>query len=332
MAILDSAGWTKFLKKWPEAHLLQTSAWGKLKADFGWQPLRVANDDAGAQVLFRQLPLGFTLAYIPRGPVGQNWTQLWPEIHMICKAHRAVFLRVEPDAEEPEVGGLQQQMTDFIQVEDSIQPRQTIIIDLAGSSDDWLGRMKQKTRYNTRLAEKKGIQVNRSQDFSTFERLMQTTGQRDGFGVHTKAYYQKAYELFSKENEVALLQAEYEGKPLAMLMVFFHGKRAYYLYGASGDEERQRMPAYLLQYEAMRWAAERGCTEYDLWGIPDGSEEYLEKHFEERSDGLWGVYRFKRGYGGRIVRNVSAFDYVYNPILYRVLRWQMQRSRGVAAG
>ena len=85
---------------------------------------------------------------------------------------------------------------------------------------------------------------------------MQTTGQRDGFGVHTKEYYQKAYEFFAKENKVALLQAEFEGKPLAMLMVFYHGKRAYYLYGASGDEERQRMPAYLLQFEAMRWAAE----------------------------------------------------------------------------
>ena len=74
MAILDSAGWTKFLEKWPEAHFLQTSAWGELKSEFGWKPLRVANDEAGAQILFRQLPLGFTLAYIPKGPVGQNWT------------------------------------------------------------------------------------------------------------------------------------------------------------------------------------------------------------------------------------------------------------------
>ncbi|MEI8131205.1 MAG: peptidoglycan bridge formation glycyltransferase FemA/FemB family protein [Leptolinea sp.] len=332
MAILDCAGWAKFLEKWPETHLLQTSAWGELKSDFGWQALRVANHEAGAQVLFRRLPLGFTLAYIPKGPVGDNWKNLWPEIHTVCKEHNAVFLRVEPDGEELEADEVLQHMKGFIAVEEPIQPRQTIIVNLTESPEEWLGRMKQKTRYNTRLAEKKGVQVKQTQDFSTFEKLMETTGQRDGFGVHTKVYYQKAYEVFSKENKVALLQAEYEGKPLAALMVFYHGKRAYYLYGASGDEERQRMPTYLLQYEAMRWAAERNCTEYDLWGIPDAPEEYLENHFEERSDGLWGVYRFKRGYGGRIVRNICGFDYVYNSILYRILRWRMQKTRETDAG
>ena len=94
--------------------------------------------------------------------------------------------------------------------------------------------------------------------------------------------------------------AEYEGRPLAGLMVFARGSRSWYFYGASNDEERNRMPTYLLQWEAMRWAKARGCSEYDLWGIPDADEEALEAGFASRSDGLWGVYRFKRGFGGTI--------------------------------
>ncbi len=253
-------------------------------------------------------------------------------MHAICRQQKAIFLRVEPDQEDPLDENLTGQLTGFIPVADTIQPRQTILIDITGDPESWLARMKQKTRYNTRLAEKKEVRVVESQDFDAFDHLMKATGQRDGFGVHTLAYYKAAYASFAEKNQVALLQAEFDGKPLAMLMVFCQGKRAYYLYGASGDEERQRMPAYLLQFEAMKWAASKGCTEYDLWGIPDASEEDLEAHFEERSESLWGVYRFKRGLGGRLSRSCPGYDYVYQPLLYKILRWQMVRNRGVAGG
>jgi len=223
-------------------------------------------------------------------------------------------------------------MENFIPVGDTIQPRQTILVDISGDPETWLARMKQKTRYNTRLAEKKDVRVVESQNFEAFDCLMKATGQRDGFGVHTLDYYKSAYASFAKKGQVALLQAEFDDRPLAMLMVFYQSRRAYYLYGASGDEERQRMPAYLLQFEGMKWAASKGCTEYDLWGIPDATEEELEAHFEERSENLWGVYRFKRGMGGRISRSCSGYDYVYQPLLYRVLRWQMTRTRGLTAG
>jgi Uncharacterized protein involved in methicillin resistance len=88
--------------------------------------------------------------------------------------------------------------------------------------------------------------------------------------------------------------------------VFARGRRAWYVYGASNDQERNRMPTYLLQWEAMRWARARGAEEYDLWGVPDADEETLEAHFTERSDGLWGVYRFKRGFGGQVKRAAQA--------------------------
>ncbi len=109
--------------------------------------------------------------------------------------------------------------------------------------------------------------------------MMTVTGARDGFGVHSLEYYRKSYELFHPAGMADLLVAEFESRPLAALMVFALGKRAYYLYGASTDEERNRMPTYLLQWRAMQWAKARGCVEYDLWGVPDADEQTLEAQF-----------------------------------------------------
>jgi lipid II:glycine glycyltransferase (peptidoglycan interpeptide bridge formation enzyme) len=120
-----------------------------------------------------------------------------------------------------------------------------------------------------------------------------------------------------------LLVAEYDGKPLAALMVFARGRHAWYIYGASNNEERNLMPTYLLQWEAMRWARSKGAEEYDLWGVPDKDEETLEANFTERNDGLWGVYRFKRGFGGELKRAAQALDRVYNPFLYKLYLWRM---------
>jgi peptidoglycan pentaglycine glycine transferase (the first glycine) len=191
-----------------------------------------------------------------------------------------------------------------------------------------LARMKQKTRYNIKLALKKGVVVHPSDSLDTFYRLMQTTAGREQFGVHTLAYYRQAYELFFLRGECELLVAEYQNQPLAALIVFAHGPRAYYFYGASASDHRDRMPTYLLQWEAMRWARSRGCSEYDLWGVPDKDEEILEKEFTARQDGLWGVYRFKRGFGGELRRSIGPWDRVYHPPLYRLYQWWMCRLSG----
>ena len=198
----------------------------------------------------------------------------------------------------------------------NIQPPRTIIVDISGSEDDILARIKQKTRYNIRLAEKKGVVVRGWDDLKSFHKMMLVTGGRDRFGVHSFEYYTQAYALMHPKQMCEILLAEYEGKQLAALFVARHGNRAYYLYGASTDEERNRMPTYLLQWEAMKWAKAHGCGAYDLWGVPDEDEATLEANFEKRNDGLWGVYRFKRGFGGEIKRAVQAMDKVYNPLLY----------------
>jgi lipid II:glycine glycyltransferase (peptidoglycan interpeptide bridge formation enzyme) len=157
---------------------------------------------------------------------------------------------------------------------------------------------------------------------------MEITGGRDAFGVHSYAYYQRAYDLFHPRGKCELFVAEFEGKPLAAMMVFAHGKRAWYFYGASANEHRERMPTYLVQWEAMRWARAQGCLDYDLWGVPDADEKTLEDNFTSRNDGLWGVYRFKRGFGGRLCRSLDPWDRVYKPGLYTLYRWWARARRG----
>ena len=311
MPIVSLTDWNRFLSQHPNAHLLQTGEWGELKSAFGWKPVRIVNGDFGAQILIRKLLLGFTIAYIPKTNLDQS---LLPEIVAVCKSHHAVFLKLEPDfwvGEQPETWNLE-----FEASPHNIQPPRTIIVDIRGSEGEILAKMKQKTRYNIRLAEKKGVTVRAWDDIRAFHKMMLVTGGRDGFGVHSFEYYNRAYELLHPKGMCEILLAEYRGKPLAALFVARNGDRAYYLYGASTDEERNRMPTYLLQWEAMKWAKERGCEEYDLWGVPDENEETLETNFETKRDGLWGVYRFKRGFGGELKRAAQAMDRVYNPVLY----------------
>jgi len=328
MPELTTAQWEAFLSSFPSAHLLQTASWGELKAAFGWSVRRLATHTAldrstvssacGAQVLFRRLPFGLSIAYIPRGPVGAAWEALLPELDQLCRSQRAIFLKLEPDVWEDEQKRAPQ---GFRLSPHSIQPPRTLLVDLRGDEVDILNRMKQKTRYNIRLALRKGVVVHPFSDIPLFCKLIQITGERDRFGVHSQAYYQKAYDLFGMREECEMLLAEYEGEPLAALMVFAHGERAWYLYGASADFHRDRMPTYLLQWEAMRWARQRGCTVYDLWGVPDQDEQFLEANFNLRSDGLWGVYRFKRGYGGKLFRTAGPWDRIYSPLLYRIYTW-----------
>jgi len=310
MPIVSLTDWNQFLSSHPNAHLLQTGAWGELKSAFGWKPVRVVSGEAGAQILFRKLPLGFTIGYIPKANVDQS---LLPEIDTVCKSHRAVFLKLEPDSWDSD---FILHPSSFILSKHNIQPPRTIIIDVRGTEEETLAKMKQKTRYNIRLAEKKGVTVRVWDDVKSFHKMMLVTGGRDGFGIHSLEYYKRAYELLQPKGLGEILVAEYEGKPLAALFVARNGNRAYYLYGASTDEERNRMPTYLLQWEAMKWAKVHGCEEYDLWGVPDEEEATLEANFESRRDGLWGVYRFKRGFGGELKRAAQAMDRVYNPLLY----------------
>ena len=331
--------WDAFVAQHPDGHILQTAAWGNLKSDYGWQAQPLQSGPAGALLLFRRLPLGLTLAYAPRGPLA-DWrdvdslTRLRTELDSACRARRAICLKVEPDLPDGDDCAQTLARLGFRPSPHSVQPRRTLLVSLAGSETDVLARMKQKTRYNIGLASKKGVSVrpaSSAADLEAFAALMAVTGARDSFAVHEPGYYRRAYELFNPAGRCELLLAEHEGQPLAGVMVFALGARAWYFYGASSDRERSRMAPYLAQWQAMRWARERGAESYDLWGVPDEDEAALEAGFEQRHDGLWGVYRFKRGFGGRLARTAGAWDRVYNAPLYRAYLWYVRR-RGLGLG
>jgi lipid II:glycine glycyltransferase (peptidoglycan interpeptide bridge formation enzyme) len=209
-----------------------------------------------------------------------------------------------------------------------VQPRSTVLVDLTPEPDDILAGMKSKWRYNIRLAKRKGVTIRQGTraDLSAVYELMQKTAQRDEFSIHSPHYYRAAYDLFAGQSSATLdqpaatwLLAEHQGDLLSAIVIFALGHRAWYFWGASSNLRRNLMPNHLLQWEAICWARERGCRVYDLWGIPDavGRDPSVDDDPTAwGSDGLWGVFRFKRGFGGRIERSAGAWDMVISRLGY----------------
>ena len=338
----EDAEWDAFVANHPNGSILQTTNWARLKNRFGWTSHRVwlRKDGqlvAGAQILYRAAAVGLVkMAYISHGPL-VNWddeeqvTVLLNQIDQSVYERGASILKMEPLLWQSEAMTAKWeaicQQHDLLPNTDTIQPPNTVLVDLRPSPDEILAAMKQKTRYNIRLAAKKEVTVRQGslKDIAIFNKLMRETGERDAFGIHTPMYYHAAFEIFEPKNQVALFLAEYDGRPLAGVMVFVLGNTAAYLYGASSNEERQRMPTYAVQWAAMEWAKAQGCHWYDLWGVPDAPEDELEANFTDRHDGLWGVYRFKRGFGGQIQRTIGATDRIYNKLVYKLYQWRRSR-------
>ncbi len=343
--------WDAFVAGHPAGHILQTCRWARLKSAFGWgallAPVRAGPDAeapllGGSSLLLRRLPWGRLLAYVPRGPV-VDWTQaecadtIFASLRETCRRRRIGILKIEPELPDtPEVAA-QLTAAGFRRSPQRVQPLSTIHVDLSGDEDAILGRMKQKWRYNIRLAERKGVVVRHAAlaDLPTIQTLMAETAARDRFGVHNLAYHIAAAELFGPPGLLTWLVAEHEGRMLAAIAVFALGARAWYMWGASSDADRNLMPNHALQWAAMRWARARGCTTYDLWGIPDEVGANPTAYAEPQSwgeGGLWGVYRFKQGFGGRIIRYTGAWDLPLSPADYALYRLALRLRPRAEAG
>ena len=326
-------GWDAFVLRHPFSHPLQLRAWGEFKALFGWQSERLGlfidgQVVAGAQILYRNLPVpGLKFAYIPKGPLvdwrdAEQTAALFTAIHRLARRRGALMLRIEPELLDAPSHHQQLSALGFSPAPHAIQPQTTVWVDLTPDDDEILARMKQKWRYNIRLAGRKGVVVRRgdAEDVDRFIQLMQITGQRKDFGVHDSAYYRAFWRLFAPAGHAELFVADYEGEMLAGIMVAQLADKAYYFYGASGNKGRNLMPSHLLQWEAMRWAKARGCTAYDLWGVPDEVGLNPDVEIPDPPEGMWGVWRFKRGFGGKIVRYIGAWDKGYYPLVLPLVR------------
>lgn len=325
--------WDRFVEEHPLGHVLQSWEWGELKATTGWQPVRLAlwNTQtqrivAAAQVLRRGAPhvplwCGH-LAYVPRGPL-LDWSQaelsitFFKQLDRFLRRQGALALRIEPglEADAPQVQYMQKYLPALsARSVPPVQPWRTIMLDLRASEDELRARMKEKWRYNIGLAARRGVQVRVASvlaDVQAWYSLLQTTGERDQFGIHTLDYYVQVWKRLAEQEQAVLLLAEYEGQLLAGIFVTLFAREAIYLYGASSNEHRNRMPNYLLQWEAIRWARQRGALRYDLWGIPETDDE---------DEAMAGVYRFKSGWGGRVVSFAGCFECVYHPFAMQIAR------------
>lgn len=341
----SDAEWDAFVAQHPHGSLLQTAVWARLKNRFGWTSQRVwvkqnGKIVAGAQMLIKGYAMGIVrIGYVPHGPL-VDWSDqevvnlTLNQIDQAAFRDRVAFVKLEPLLWQENLDRDRWQALcsehNLLPDRDTIQPPRTVRIDLSGSEEEILAGMKQKTRYNIRLAARKEVTVRQGSmaDIPLFNQLMRQTGSRNAFGIHDPKYYEVAFDQFDTllPGSVALFIAEYEQKPLAAVMAFAHGTQGAYLYGASSNEERERMPTYAVQWAAIQWAKAQGCRWYDMWGVPDQSQSELEATFKERNDGLWGVYRFKRGWGGRVDRTVGAADRVYNRLTYRLYQWRRGRQ------
>lgn len=328
--VTNEREWNDASKQIPYAHVLQSWAWGEIKARHGWSPQRIVFSEnnsvcAVAQILRRPLPrTPFGVLYVPKGPAldfenAELFARVLSELENIARRQRAIFMKIDPDirADQNTADVLQQR--GWRVSDEQIQFHNTVTLDLMRSEAEILAAMKPKWRYNIRLAERKGVQVEHgtADDLKLFYEMYAETSARDGFLIRSFEYYRDVWETMLRAGQAKIFLARLHHSSTALhsapndaiagIILFFFGKRAWYFYGASRNAQRDLMPNHLLQWEAMRWAKQQGCAEYDFWGAPNSMNE---------NDSMYGVYKFKMGFGGQFVERIPAHDFVVNSALY----------------
>lgn len=313
---------------------LQSGFWGSFKARFGWNARSFLVDwgEGGTLpllVIRRRLAPGVSFVYVPLGPElpaefpGTESARQEALLELALALQRELppdtaFIRFDPPwfttGEHVAPPTLS---SPFIRAGADVQPPDTVLVDLGKDEEEILAAMKQKWRYNIRLAGKKGVIVKRLDEkgLDIFYGLYKTTARRDKIAIHSYEYYrvlfQHSREYHDKSQELRLYVAEHEGEALAAIIVLFRGEEATYLYGASSDAKRNLMAPYALQWQAMQDARSRGCLRYDLYGIPP-EENPLHP--------MAGLYRFKTGFGGEIIHRPGSWDYPYKPIVTQAFK------------
>jgi peptidoglycan pentaglycine glycine transferase (the first glycine) len=297
----DQAQWNEAVLRAPRPDLLQSWEWGEFKRQSGsWRPLRliVRADNqviAGAQVLCRPV-LGAHFLYAPRGPWWHEARGVEALLRYLRRREsvRAPLLRADPPLAD--VSALT--ALGFRIAPRQFQPRATIVVDISAEPQEILARFNTQVRYNTRLAERKGVEISAGgiERVDEFWRLYASTAGRKGFEWRAQSYFAQLVQVYGDAAGVFL--ARREGQALAGAIVVVFGDTAYYLYGASGGD-RSVKPAELVQFRAMQWARSLGATRYDMWGIPAHPTE---------DNPLYGVYRFKSGFGGKEELYAGALD------------------------
>ncbi len=353
---IDPEQWNRQILGHPEGSFLQSFEWGEFQEAFGRRVLRASLPNGiAAQATTMALPFGMSYLLVSRGPVGEiSAAALARWLAAAGRDAGAIFVRVEPPWQRKRAGELS--AAGFVRTE-PVQPATTLVVDLTRTEPELLAAMHPKTRYNIRLAERRGVRVVETgpAGAGVFWQLLTETARRQEFRTHPKRYHDLLAErlvVASLEPAFVRLQArfffaEYDGRPLATACIMFFGTTATYLFGGSSSIRRDVMAPYLLRWEIMRRAKALGCERYDMWGIAPLRGAMLSSQGQARraSSGVavspsgqarsvsgehaWaGFTRFKQGFGGRQVEYVGAWDFVVRSGMYgayRFGRWLRRR-------
>jgi peptidoglycan pentaglycine glycine transferase (the first glycine) len=320
--ITDRERWNRFVEGCPSGNVTQTFEWGELGDALGGDVLRLgAVEDGelcGAMVCIaaRAPVLRRPYLYVPRGPVvddpaGPALAALVARAGEEARKRSAFMLKVEPSVADGDERWLEAlRALGFRRNRFATHPRRSWVADIRPSEDEILSGMKEKWRYNIRLAGRKGVQVREGTapaDVDTFYALYQETAARDGFFIHAKRHYADILRLYGERDAAVLLLAEYEGTAIAGLIAVRCGPVTTYMFGASSNMHRNRMPNHLLQWTAIRWARAHSCTLYDFRAIAESLDP---------SEDLYSLYTYKQGFGGYSVLALETHDLAYNLPVY----------------
>jgi len=350
---LKEKNWNQLIRTLPGMSILQTKNWADFKGKYGWKSeFRIwegpgGKPEAAAAFLIRTIHLPvfnvpICTIYIPQGPL-LDWKNIrlrntvLDDIQKFAEEKKAINIKIDPevilsfheaiDANDKDYQNAEILQNDLIKrgwrfSSQQIQFKNTAWINLEQSEEELLAGMKQKTRYNVRLANRKGVQVRKIQanELEKLYEMYLKTSMRDGFIIRPKEYYLDLWESFIEADKASAFIAEVERQAVAGLVLFHFGHRSWYMYGMSIEHHREKMPSYLLQWEAIKYSKEIGCTLYDLWGAPDTISP---------NDPMWGVYRFKQGLGCKFIHRIGAFDYTTNVIQYKIILWVLNAMQRI---
>ena len=328
MAILDKNNkedvkkYIDFIDKYEGASLLQSFGWADVKE--GWLSEYVYVEKEGeiiaaTCVLIRKFVSGKTIMYGSRGPVCHVQDinlviELGKEIDILAKKYKAVVFRFDPEVNFSEELTNKYVSAGFnvrnrkLSKDDLIQPRFNMVLNIKGKTEEEIFKgYSEKTRYNIRLSQRKGVTVRFSRDeenLKKFYELYRITGVRDKIASRAYKYFFDMLGAFD-DDKLRIYVAEHEGETLSAAIAINYGKKVFYLYGASSNEKRNLMPNYLMQQEMIKWAVETNCSLYDFGGV----------FILDKSNGL---YKFKEGFCRQegVTEYIGEIDKVYNKLYY----------------
>lgn len=327
--VLDQRELGSLIAQQPLQPYLQSWTWGEFQSSLGRRIWRLGDEVNGslcgaALIIEHQLMLGRSYCYCPHGPVTtsiDSLRRLYAAILDVAKEAGAMHVKIDP----PQYPFPYDQSTfpSPFTPGTTLQPRTTLVLDCQLTETELLAAMHPKTRYNIRLAEKKGVTVRWSTsdaDYQTFMQLQRATAERQGIRLHPDNYYQRMFAALRSANLVSLAIAEYDGRALAINEIIWQDQTATYIHGGSTTELKELMAPHLLQWQIILEVKRRGMHHYDLRGIaPENQPNHK----------LAGVTRFKKGFGGSVVTFPPAANGVINQSWYAAYRLAKRLRGGV---